>query len=320
MPELYMKGVTPLGPRTFYFDRWEETVRHRADLRRVREEALSAEGGIFGIMVANILTLARPGRDLAMQKYRAIWRSQASVGCDRTEGELEQKMTEEMLAKGESMAAIHKRLKRRFNTAMNNRFGSMAMWLYLEWGFVDRSVKAAMAEAVRERREDIPTHGGTPGSAGGHADAVEAAKARRKVKNVENQAARWEAATQEGGTCEGAGCSSNRWWHHRRTQCVHCGKKVGECCQASVGSVASWHAAAITWHLVCKPCEATKGLEGPVARAIDISLPRPEHCAYHPGAPRPSEHKCFRCNRWLCSACIRPAGPPHECRVCPEAF
>ena len=185
---------------------------------------------------------------------------------------------------------------------------------------MDEAILGAMADAQRERQEDIPVHGGTPVFAESSAATHEASQARRKVRNIENQTARWQAANQEGGCCEAEHCSCPRWWWGRRTRCLHCSRKAGECCQASVCSAGTGPSAPTTWHLVCEPCSVTKGLDAPVARAIDPNLPRPQNCAYHPEAPKPSEVKGHRCFRWLCASCTKSGGPPHECRSCPEAF
>jgi hypothetical protein len=181
---------------------------------------------------------------------------------------------------------------------------------------MDEAILNAMARAQRDRREDIPAHGGTPVSA--KAATHEASQARRWVKNLENRDARWEAANQEGGLCEAEHCDCPQWWSRRRTRCLHCSRKVGECCQASVGGTGT--SEPITWHLVCKPCGAREGLGAPTLRAIDPNLPRSANCAYHPAVQTAAVNQCHRCFRWLCTPCCKPFGPPHECRSCPEAF
>ena len=274
-------------------------------------------------MVGNIETLTRPGRELAMKMYKDVWRKQKGRGQDLTEGQLEEVTISTMKEKGEPNHAINQRAKRQFNAAIHKRFGLTAAWVYLEWGYLDETVKAAMADASRERREDIPSHGGTPGSADRSAATAEAAQARRQARNAENQPARWEAANQEQGFCEGVceqeGCMAATWWP-RRTRCLHCLRKVGQCCQVFVSSGASGPSEQGTWYLVCTRCEKTNGLDAPVDRAINPNLPKPRHCAYHLAAPKPSEVKCRHCFRWLCSSCCKSGGPPHECRSCPEAF
>ena len=317
--QLRLKGITQVEDSAFVFDSWEETIHHRYDLHRVRRAALAAENGIYSSMVGNIETLTRPGRELAMKMYKDVWRKQKGRGQDLTEGQLEEVTISTMKKKGEPIHAINQRLKRQFNAAIHKRFGLTAAWVYLEWGYLDETVKAAMADASRERREDIPSHGGTPGSADRSAATAEAAQARRKARNAENQTARWEAANQEEGFCEQIGCLAELWWT-RRTRCLHCFRKVGQCCQVCVSSGASGPSEQGTWYLVCKRCEKTNGLDAPVDRAINPNLPKPRHCAYHLAAPKPSEVKCRHCFRWLCSSCCKSGGPPHECRSCPEAF
>jgi hypothetical protein len=199
---------------------------------------------------------------------------------------------------------------------MNNRFGMTATYLYLQWGVMDEAILNAMAHAQRDRREDIPVHGGTPVSA--KAATHEASQARRWVKNLENRDARWEAANQEGGLCEAEHCDCPQWWSRRRIRCLHCSKKVGECCQASDGGTGT--SEPIEWHLVCKPCGAREGLVAPTLRAIDPNLPRSANCAYHLTRQTASVNQCYLCFRWLCTPCCKPDGPPHECRSCPEAF
>ena len=185
---------------------------------------------------------------------------------------------------------------------------------------MDKAILNAMAHAQRDRKEDIPVHGGTPVSAESVAATHEASQARRRVRNMENQNARWEAANQEEGCCEAEHCNYPLWRWGRRTRCLHCSRKVGECCQASVCSGGTGPSAPITWHLVCKPCRATEGLGAPTLRAIDPNLQRPANCAYHPAVQTAAVNQCHRCFRWLCTPCCKPGGPPHECRSCPEAF
>jgi hypothetical protein len=317
--QLRLKGMTQVGESAFLFDSWEETIHHSSDLHKARRAALAAENGIYSSMVGNIETLTRPGRELAMKMYKDVWRKQKGRGQDLTEGQLEEVTKKKVKDKGEPNHAINKRLKRQFQSAIQQRFGWTAAWLYLEWGFLDETVKAAMTDASRERREDIPSHGGTPGSADRSAATAEAAQARRKARNAENQTARWEAAKQEEGFCEEEGCCAPLWWL-RRTRCLHCFRKVGQCCQVCVSSGAPGPSDQSTWYLVCERCEKTKGLDAPVDRAINPNLPKPRHCAYHLAAPKPSEVKCRHCFRWLCSSCCKSGGPPHECRSCPEAF
>ena len=255
---------------------------------------------------------------MAMEAYRVIWRGQKAPDQDLTEGQLEEELREEMQNNKEPNHAINRRLKRQFHAAMQRRFGLMAAWLYLEWGLIDEAILGAMADAQRDRKEDIPVHGGTPVSAESVAATHEASQARRRVKNMENQDTRWEAANQEGGLCEAEHCDCPQWWSRRRTRCLHCSRKVGECCQASVGGTGT--SEPITWHLVCKPCGAREGLGAPTLRAIDPNLPRSANCAYHLTHQTASVNQCYLCFRWLCTSCCKPDGPPHECRSCPEAF
>jgi formate dehydrogenase maturation protein FdhE len=185
---------------------------------------MASQNGMYAEMKNNIRTLGRPGREQAMKMYKNIWRNQRDPNQELTEGQLEEKMRVEMTTQGEANHAINQRLKRRFTVAMNNRFGTMATWLYLQWGFMDEAILNAMAHAQRDRREDIPVHGGTPVSA--KAATHEASQARRWVKNLENRDARWEAANQEGGLCEAEHCDCPQWWSRRRIRCLHCSKKV----------------------------------------------------------------------------------------------
>ena len=284
-----LKGMVKLSENLFCFDKWSTTVLHRVDLRSVRNATLALQNGIYIEVNNNCITLSRPGRELAMEAYRVIWRGQRGPDQDLTEGQLEERIKQQMLQNGEANHAINQRLKRRFKVAMQHRFGLMAAWLYLEWGFMDEAILGAMADAQRDRKEDIPVHGGTPVSAESVAATHEASQARRRVRNMENQNARWEAANQEEGCCEAEHYNYPLWW---------------------------WG------HLVCKPCtcSATKGLDAPVVRAIDPESHQPANISYHLAAPRTSVNQCRRCFRWLCTPCSKPGGPPHECRSCPEAF
>ena len=174
-------------------------------------------------------------------------------------------------------------------------------------------IRLAIRDAQQERRQTIPHHGGTPVSAERVAATHEAAQARRRARHEENKHARWEAAQQEAGYCQAANCHSPRWWYARRTRCLHCFTDVGECCQFHDDR-------SRTWYLVCQSCQATKGLDAPVERAIDPDTPKPTSCAYHPSVPKPPEVQCKQCHRWLCLACTKRDWIPYECQSCPEAL
>ena len=177
---------------------------------------------------------------------------------------------------------------------------------------MDEVIRSAIRDAQEERRQTIPHHGGTPVSAERVAATHAAALARRRARHMENQQARWAAAQQAAGYCQAANCHSREWWY-ARTRCLHCFTNVGECCQFHDDR-------SRTWYLVCQSCQATKGLDAPVERAIDPDTPKPTSCANHPSAPKPPEVQCKECHRWICFECTRRDWFPYECLSCPEAL
>ena len=249
-----------------------------------------------------------------MEKYHQLWRMEKRLGTELTQGEAADQVQEVMVLKRENPNNIRKRLKRRFNSAMANRFGREALWAFWEWGLMNDSVRRGIAAARQQTQAEdeaaaAAADAGSASSGGLHPAAAptkEALAARRRAKNIENQEARKKAAHHPSGYCNL--CWHGVWWE-RRTECVHCQKLVGECCQAVVEG---------KFYLICQRCVQDKGVMGPLVGRLQEGLPRRETCHNHRDRPAQTKAQCVDCLRWLCALCVKEDGHPFKCRDCPE--